>query len=913
MSKYKVFFIIISLSFLIFNCTKIDQEYLKAEKGVLDLTNWHFNINGNIKLNGEWEFYWNQLLEPLDFKKDIKPTMSGFIYVPKKWENFKINNKNINTFGYATYHLTIILDNKDIVLGLKIPTVFTSYTLWINDELLLTNGKVGKDRKTSKPKDVPKIILFNPASKKIKLTMQVSNFYDRPGGICYPIMFGEANQIYKVNMKNVNFSIFIYGAIIIFGFFYLCVFILRRNDKSTLFFSIFCFIIAIRGLFIGEYTFFYYFSDFPYELQKKIEFFTMSFGVPIFSLFLYSQYPKDISKKITFYFILSGLLYSIIVLVFSLRIYCLLLLYIQSIIVLLGIYIFIVLIKIIIKKRESSILFACGFIFFFIFVSIEILQERLKLKIGNYTPYGMFIFIFIQSFILSQKFSKAFSRVENYSYELENQVKKRTKQLEIANKDKTNFFVNIAHETKTPLTLINNYLDMYIKKYGITKELTIIKNNFKKLLNNMIYYLDSEKIERGKILYNHDQIIDFSNILNDQVILFSELAKDKDIKIEYNIEKNLFIKIDPDAIERIINNLLDNAIRHTESKGKIYLSLISSNNEVKFIVKDTGIGLNDEQKSSIFEPYYQVTNGEKNLPGIGMGLNIVKKIVDSVNAKVFVKSRLNEGTEFIIVFKKHNLSEKDKIIKKIKSDIKQGVIVNTGKELYKESRNNILIVEDNLEMLSYLKESMQDLYNIFYAINGKNALDKIKIIPKPNIIISDIMMEYMDGYQFFEELNKNDDYKNIPFIFLTAKTSKDEKIKGLTKGAIDFISKPFVIDELIAKIDSIIRIQEALKEDVLLKLSDKYYDILEKLETVKKEVSNNLPDNKDSFYKLYHEYGISKREIEIISLLKLGLEHKEIADKINISINTVRTYISRIHEKCKVNNKVDLLRIFRSN
>lgn len=269
---------------------------------------------------------------------------------------------------------------------------------------------------------------------------------------------------------------------------------------------------------------------------------------------------------------------------------------------------------------------------------------------------------------------------------------------------------------------------------------------------------------------------------------------------------------------------------------------------------------------------------------------------------------MNEGTEFKIIFNKYEIKEEEKVIKELKTEKKDNEAITISKEIYKEGRYNILIVEDNLEMILYLKESMEDKYNVFYATDGKKALDKITNIPKPNIIISDIMMEYMDGYEFFEELNKNKKFKNIPFIYLTAKTSKDERIKGLRKGAIDYISKPFLIEELLAKIDSIIGIQEALKEENLLKLSDKYYKILKKIEKGKKAEKTN---NEDSINRLYHEYGISKREIEVISLLKIGLEHKEIADKLNISIYTVRTYISRIYEKSKVNSKIDLLRIFR--
>ena len=917
MQNHKIFFILISLSLVIFNCTKINHEFPKAEKGVLDLKNWDLEKDGMINLNGEWEFYWMQLLSPDDFK-DNKIDSRYFINVPSKWYSFKIDNKRLNNYGYATYRLKIKLNKKYSSIALKLPILVTASKIWINKKLLLQTGIVGKNKKENKPDIIPKVLIFNSDRDELEIIIQLSNFRDYFWcGIFRQISFGTVDDILKQKDRSLSYDIFLFGVFFIFTIYHFGLFFFRKKESSSLDFAIICFLIALNTIFNGEVIIRNFFPNINWELQNKINLLTLYISFTLFIGFIQKQYPDEISKRLIqisqiFLSIISLIVLFTISVIYdqTIHIFELLLIIINS-------YIIYSVIKAILNKRQGALLTLIGYILIFIAMLLDIINTNTIIinttyfiSTNYFAPLGLFVFILFQSIILSQKFSRAFSRIENYSYELEKKVKERTKQLEIANNDKTDFFVNIAHETKTPLTLINNYLDMYIKKYGITKELTIIRNNFEKLLKNMIYYLDSEKIERGKILYNYNQIVDFSNILKDQIVLFSELAKNKKIEIENYIEKNIFIKIDPDAIERIINNLLDNAIRHTKSKGKIYLSLNSNNNEVKFIVKDTGIGLTDEQKNNIFEPYYQISDGEKNLPGIGMGLNIVKKIIDSVNATIHVKNRLNEGTEFTILFKKHDLSEKEKVIKKIKSDNNQDISINLGKEIYNEDRYNVLIVEDNIEMLLYLKESLNNKYNIFCAIDGKKALDKIRIIPKPNIIISDIMMENMDGYQFFEELNKNDDYKNIPFIFLTAKTSKDEKIKGLTKGAIDFISKPFVIDELIAKIDSIIRIQEALKEDVLLKLSDKYYDILEKLETVKKEVSNNLPNYKDSLYKLYHQYRISKREIEIISLLKLGLEHKEIADKLNISINTVRTYISRIYEKCKVNNKVDLLRHF---
>lgn len=910
--KLKNIFLIFLIFFLfiIFSCHKININYPTAVKGILDLSGWDFE--NDLKLNGEWEFYWNKLLEPSDFNNDIKPYLSGYIIVPKRWEKFKINNKNVSTYGYATYRLKIKLNlKKNIAYGLKIPSIYTAYKLWMNNDLLISNGIPGTDEKKSRPKDIPTIIFFSNDSNEIYITIQVSNFYDKQAGICYPIIFGEANHLKKDNIIRTYLDILIFGSLIIFAFFHLNLFILRKKDKSILFFTIFCFMIAIRGLFTGEYVLLSILLNFPFELQKFIEITTAIGSLTFFSLFLFSQFSEDMSKIFLYFIIICSLIYSTLLLFLPFRIYINFLIYYQILILLMGSYSIIVLIKAVINKRESSIIFFTGYMLFFIIVINDILQDILKIRGGYYSPYGLFIFIFVQAFILARKFSLSFSRMENYSLELEDKVKERTKLFEIANKDKTDFFVNIAHETKTPLTLISNYLDGYIKKYGFTNELVIIKNNFNKLLKNMIYYLDTEKIERGKILYNHNQIVDFSNILKNEIILFTEYAKNKDIKIVSNINEDIFLKIDPDAIDRIINNLLDNAIRYTKPKGKIYIDLYINNNHINFIIEDTGIGLNKEQINNIFKPYYQVSDGKTNQPGIGMGLNIVKKIIDSINAKINIESKLNEGTKITILFKKYNLTKKDEVIKNIKFNKKQPINIDLGKDIYKEGRYNVFIVEDNIELLSYLKECMKDLFNVYYAINGKDALNKIENIPKPHIIISDIMMEYMDGYQFFEVLLKDKNFKDIPFIFLTAKDSRDEKLKGLKKGAIDYISKPFLIDELIAKIDSIIRVQEALKEKNLLSLGNKFYKILENLEdgnikTTVDEINNDINN------KLYKEYGISRKEIEVISLLKLGLEHKQIADKLNISKNTVKTYITRIYKKCKVNNKIELLKILKS-
>ena len=411
---------------------------------------------------------------------------------------------------------------------------------------------------------------------------------------------------------------------------------------------------------------------------------------------------------------------------------------------------------------------------------------------------------------LAVSFNNMADTIMNYSQTIEDKIRERTLQLVDLNKQKTNFFINLAHETKTPLTLISNYLEKDINKRGISYELGIVKNNIDKLKRDMINFLDMEKLERGQIFYNHNQILNLSDMTSMKADIFIEIAKKKNVKITKDIEKDIYIKIDPFAMDRILNNLIDNAIKYNKSEGYVHLKLKrynSKGNKVELEVQDTGIGIDNEHIKHIFEPYHQVSHRKRNIQGIGMGLNIVKKIIDAINCNIEVKSELLKGTKFKIDFNEYILRENDNVKKEINlsKPIDRRTEVKLEDVNYSEDKYNLLIVDDNIEMIGCLQESMRELYNFFYALNGREAFNMLEYIPKPHIIISDIMMDAMDGYEFYENISIDERYNDIPFIFLTAKTSDEEKLMGLKKGAIDYIYKPFLIEELIAKVNSILK------------------------------------------------------------------------------------------------------------
>jgi len=390
--------------------------------------------------------------------------------------------------------------------------------------------------------------------------------------------------------------------------------------------------------------------------------------------------------------------------------------------------------------------------------------------------------------------------VENKTLEIEDKSKKLIQ----LNENKTNFLIMLLNEAKNPLTMINIYLEKEIKEKGITDNISIISRNIKKLIKNLTNIIDMEYLDRDSSFYNHDQIINFSSLIKSKIQLFSEIAKKKNIIISSDIENYLHIKIDPYAADRIINNIIDNAIRYNGNNCTIDIILKSASEKIYFIVKDTGMGISEEKLMHIFEPYYQIANKKNNLQGLGVGLSIVKKITDEINAKIIIRSDLDAGTTFIISFNKEHI-EKNEFDSHVISYSKplDDYLNLVIKDIYEPERFNILIIEDNIELLYFLQNSLSKSNNIFYSLNIADAFEKINKIQKPDLIISEIMMNSMEGKDFYNILKKEEKYNSIPFIFLTSNPGNKAKIQSIIDSDVEIITKPFNIEELEKKIETL--------------------------------------------------------------------------------------------------------------
>ncbi len=484
--------------------------------------------------------------------------------------------------------------------------------------------------------------------------------------------------------------------------------------------------------------------------------------------------------------------------------------------------------------------------------------------------------------------------------------------LKVLDKMKTNFFANISHEFRTPLTLIlaplKSLMDgFYGKKidYNNNIFMTILNNCLRllKLINNL---LDFSKIEAGKMEIKREKV-DIVKLVRLFVSNIESACKSKNIKLIFESDIDKIISyLDKEHFESIFFNIFGNAYKFTPEGGRITIELKKDKNHFILSISDTGIGIPIEKQKMIFERFSQVNNSStRKHEGAGIGLSLIKELVELHDGEISVKSAVNKGATFIV---------RIPIIIEVKDEVKgEGREYIIKEELLEEFSNgskikinlehdknkkNIMVIEDNNELLSYLIDSMKNKYNVYYAVNGKDALKKLEKMPKPVLIISDIMMAEMGGYQFYEKLIMKEKYLDIPFIFLSAKSSIDDRIKGLSKGAIDFISKPFDIKELLLKIDSIIKQRQSIKKATIKKTRKKL------LEVMNNKINENIMIN---FEKNCRKYNISKREKEIIKFLLEGKLNKEISWELKISNNTIRNHINNIYQKCNVQTRVELI------
>ncbi len=451
--------------------------------------------------------------------------------------------------------------------------------------------------------------------------------------------------------------------------------------------------------------------------------------------------------------------------------------------------------------------------------------------------YIVYVLIIAAGLFAIRKFELSRSKLRN-ELKLRDLEAKKIRELENM---KSRFFANLSHEFRTPLMLIKGPAEQLLNRSNVnkTEQIKLIQRNSEKLQNLIDQLLELTQLEAASIEVKAKKE-NLVSIVRGIFFSFSALAESKKISLKFNSVKDQIVTwIDRDKIEKILNNLLSNAFKFTPENGTINIEIINTtidNIDYSTIsIKDSGIGIPDDKIENIFDRFYQVDDSSKRAySGSGIGLSLVKELVDLHNWKIFVESKVGIGTEFIlqIPLDDNYLNDNQKIAEEELSDSSLSTEFNSSitkdptksiltednsKSIFKKdgktdlvNKSKILIVEDSEDVRNYIKDILRDDYNILVSENGGKGLDDAFEM-LPDLIISDVMMPVMDGIEFCKRIKSDWRTSHIPVILLTAKATSENKIEGLETGADDYITKPFNFRELTVRIKNLLEQRQKLR------------------------------------------------------------------------------------------------------
>jgi len=387
---------------------------------------------------------------------------------------------------------------------------------------------------------------------------------------------------------------------------------------------------------------------------------------------------------------------------------------------------------------------------------------------------------------------------------------------------KDKFIANISHEFRTPLTIINGILDQYLLKAQSEEEgleLTTAKRNGLRLVRMVEQLLELSRLTDNPQLSLSTYRL--SLLMAMPIDSFSRLAKQNNLRFDADISDDIWLECDAQGFEKIIFNLLANAIKYTPAGGSIKVSAYAEKDNVILDITDTGIGINQESQSKIFERF-QRADDEKNhaVFGVGIGLSLVNELVKAHNWRINLVSEYNKGSKFSLSMPLASAVE-------IETQVPMSVSESEVSSLLLEQNNNdtktknhlqsvVLVIEDNLDMQNHIKRVVEQQHHCLLATSGEQGL----LVAQeyiPDLIVCDIMLTGIDGFEVLKQLKESELTSHIPIILLTARSDLDSRLHGLNLQADEYLSKPFNQQELLIRIENLIENRKLLQQNYLHK------------------------------------------------------------------------------------------------
>jgi signal transduction histidine kinase len=662
---------VVALLCLCSGCRVSDDPLSRAQQGVVDLSALDLQHAEPIRLDGDWEFYWKQLLTPADFKAGQPTQATGYLALPTAWNDTLSNGKKRESAGYATFRLRILPGQARQELTLQLGELYSAYRLWVNGSLRVENGVIGKNSSEEIPAQAIRQTRLQLDGQPLELLLQVSNYHHRSGGVVAPIRLGATEKLESAQLKQWALALLCIGSLLVMGFYHIGLYGIRKKDRAPLYFGIYSLLWAgssltsnatdwAVNLLVDHYS--------PWFINR-FDLICFVLSLPVGYSFFRTLYPAEFSRRLQQITLFVALVATVLGLTLPTMAFTTIVPAFYLFATAMILYCLVMLFRAMRTGREAAVLILAGFLVMGATGINDMLYDLQLIQSVYLIHIGMFIFIFFQAIALSIRFSRSFSAVEQLSDELtdknrmlEHEMAERTrleqeKDLARAEAIRTSqlaalgeLAAGVAHEINTPLNTIINSADLLLEdgdRASLEQDAGVIKKQGRRIaaiVKSLLFF--SRLPTKDMIPFG------VADMLQGALDMMGGRLRKEHVSLNVTLPPVLpHVLVRPQQIEQVFLNLLTNGLhalaeRYVDAADCKLIEIsasvhfIDQRRFVRITFRDNGVGIPAHLLASVKNAF--VTTKQS---GTGLGLSICQQIIDAHDGVICLESKAGEYTK----------------------------------------------------------------------------------------------------------------------------------------------------------------------------------------------------------------------------------------------------------------------------